>query len=146
MGTNYYLHPQADCECCGRPFEPLHIGKSSGGWCFGLHVIPKEGINNYDDWKERWSRPGSLIRDEYGNAVTITEMKIIINERSGKNTDWDSKWWAGGGFMRYASESDFHRVNHSQRGPNFLLRYRVDGVHCLGHGLGTYDYIAGEFS
>jgi len=145
MGTNYYLHPQADCECCGRPFEPLHIGKSSGGWCFGLHVIPEEGIDSYDDWQERWSRPGSFIRDEYGNAITIAEMKTIINERSGKHANWDSNQWMGP-LYAYKGEQYFHLLNSSQRGPNFLLRYRVDGVHCLGHGLGTYDYIAGEFS
>jgi hypothetical protein len=37
-------------------------------------------------------------------------------------------------------------VNYSERGPNFLLRHRVNGRHCIGHGPGTYDYIAGEFS
>ena len=21
MGTNFYLHPQADCPCCKRPYE-----------------------------------------------------------------------------------------------------------------------------
>ena len=25
MGTNYYLHSKPDCECCGRPFEPLLV-------------------------------------------------------------------------------------------------------------------------
>ena len=42
MGTNYYLHrPRTnECEHCGRADEapPLHIGKSSSGWCFSLHV------------------------------------------------------------------------------------------------------------
>ena len=144
MGTNYYLYPQADCACCNRPFKPLHIGKSSGGWCFSLHVIPEEGINSYDDWKERWNRHGSFIADEYEGVVSIREMEIIINERSSstKNGDWSGKWRGCG----YSSERDFHRVNHSERGPNFLLRHQIDGKHCLGHGSGTYDYIAGEFS
>lgn len=52
MGTNYYLHTKPDCECCGRGFEPLHIGKSSGGWCFSLHVMPEDNINTLDDWGE----------------------------------------------------------------------------------------------
>jgi hypothetical protein len=144
MGTNYYLYPRADCACCNRPFKPLHIGKSSRGWCFSLHVIPEEGINSYNDWEERWSRQGSFILDEYGDAIAIPRMKVIINERNcdGKKDNWNCNWWASG----YNSERDFHRCNNSERGPNFLLRHQIDGKHCLGHGLGTYDYIAGEFS
>lgn len=144
MGTNYYLYPQSDCACCNRPLEPLHIGKSSGGWCFSLHVIPEEGINSYNDWKERWSRQGSFILNEHGRAIAIPEMKVIINERScdRRNDDWNYSWWGSS----YNSERDFHRYNNSERGPNFLLRHQIDGKHCLGHGPGTYDYIAGEFS
>ena len=41
MGTNYYLHKKPPCEACGHEPAPLHIGKSSGGWCFSLHVIPE---------------------------------------------------------------------------------------------------------
>jgi hypothetical protein len=147
MGTNFYLHPRADCECCGRPFEPLHIGKSSSGWCFSLHVIPEDGINSLDDWRERWSRRSAFIRNEYGDTVTAEQMESIITMRSQSkpNTSWDSNWWDSR-FGRYLSEEDFHRHNHSERGPNFLLRHRIDGRHCIGHGPGTYDYIAGEFS
>ena len=42
MGTNYYFEDSSEvCECCGRGAESLHIGKSSGGWCFSLHVMPE---------------------------------------------------------------------------------------------------------
>jgi hypothetical protein len=148
MGTNYYLHPRADCECCGRPFEPLHIGKSSSGWCFSLHVIPEEGINNLDDWRERWSRRSAFIRDEYGKTITAQVMESSITERnrSGLDASWDRVNWWNSPFSRYLSEEDFHRSNHSERGPNLLLRHKVDGRHCIGHGPGTYDYIVGEFS
>ena len=37
MGTNYYLETDA-CDKCGRGDGPLHIGNSSAGWCFALHV------------------------------------------------------------------------------------------------------------
>jgi hypothetical protein len=147
MGTNYYLHPRADCECCGRPFEPLHIGKSSRGWCFSLHVIPEDGINNLDDWRERWSQRSAFIRDEYGSPVTAEQMESTITERgrSGSDASWD-RFGSGFPFSRYLNEEHFHRNNNSERGPNFLLRHRVDGRHCIGHGPGTYDYIVGEFS
>ncbi len=81
MGTNYYLYTKPDCECCGREFEPLHIGKSSGGWCFSLHVIPEDGIKTLDDWSKLWSKPGAFIRNEYGDKIPIEEMENIITKR-----------------------------------------------------------------
>mgnify|MGYP000570735604 FL=1 len=141
MGTNYYLHDKPDCNCCGRPFESLHIGKSSGGWCFSLHVIPNENINTLDDWRALWSKPGAFIRDEYGEQITAQQMNKIITER-GRDLNWARPNWWG---HYYQSEAQFHGMNHSQRGPNGLLRHRI-GAHCIGHGEGTWDYIKGEFS
>lgn len=148
MGTNFYLHPRADCECCGRPFEPLHIGKSSSGWCFSLHVIPEDGISSLDDWRERWNQSGAVIRNEYGDTVTTEQMESIITERgrSGPDASWDGVAWWNSPFSPYLNEEDFHRCNHSERGPNFLLRHGINKRHCIGHGPGTYDYITGEFS
>jgi len=140
MGTNYYLHDKPDCNCCGRPFEALHIGKSSGGWCFSLHVIPGDNINTLDDWRALWSKPGAFIRDEYGEQITAQQMNKIITER-GREFNWARPNWWG----HYQSEAQFHGMNHSERGPKGLLRYRI-GAHCIGHGEGTWDYIKGEFS
>lgn len=147
MGTNYYLHDKPDCECCGRPYEPLHIGKSSAGWCFALHVIPEEGINSLDDWVKRWSAPGAFIRNEYGDAISTAEMWDAITRRGRAGRDWDDgKWWQGiPGFYSYASEADFHARNMSERGPSGLLRARI-GRNCIAHGEGTWDCITGEFS
>lgn len=141
MGTNYYLHQKPDCECCGRSFEPLHIGKSSGGWCFALHVVPEDGINTLDDWRNLWAAPGAYIRNEYGDHVSIADMELTITGRCGEE-DWDDpRWWVG----FYRSEHDFHASNHSERGPHGLLRHRI-GSHCKAHGEGTWDCIVGEFS
>ena len=82
MGTNYYLHQKPDCKCCGRPFEPLHIGKSSGGWCFSLHVMPDDGISTLDDWRTLWNAPGAFIRDEYGEVIDTEDMEHVITKRS----------------------------------------------------------------
>lgn len=81
MGTNYYLHEKPDCESCGRSFEPIHIGKSIGGWCFSLHVMPEDGINTLDDWRALWGKPGSFVRNEYGEKVPIDELEGIITDR-----------------------------------------------------------------
>jgi len=85
MGTNYYLKEEEKpaCECCKRPYVSniLHIGKSSFGWCFSLHVIPIEGINSLDDWKARWSQPDTSIENEYGDRVTPDDMLRKITQR-----------------------------------------------------------------
>ena len=134
MGTNYYFHEKPDCECCGRPFEPLHIGKSSGGWCFSLHVIPEGGVNNLESWKLLWKNPGTFIRNEYDENISVDEMERIITERSWPvpPTPHDGDRW--------------YRQNHAVPGPNNLARHHVDGQHCIGNGPGTWDYIVGEFS
>ena len=142
MGTNFYWYPKPPCKECGHVAEEVHIGKSSSGWCFSLHVDPNEGINNLGDWIERFRRPNSYIRDEYGKAMTPEEMLERITERKGK--PHEERQYLD---SFYRGEADFHNRNHSERGPSGLLRHRIDGTgHCVGHGDGTYDYITGEFS
>lgn len=130
MGTNYYLEDQEPCSHCGRPYERVHIGKSSGGWCFSLHVIPERGINSLEDWKANWQ--GKKIYNEYGDEVSHEEMISIITERSwNKNLPSDPNWFS---------------QNYAEIGPNNLARHKIDGHHCIGHGDGTWDLIATDFS
>ena len=133
MGTNYYLHTGAACPHCGRDDEPLHIGKSSVGWCFALHVMPDKGIRNLEDWRTMWADPDATIRNEYGDTITPDEMLRIITERGRPEWEFKPSTW-------YSDEADFHRKNHSQRGPRGLLRAQI-GRHCIAHGEGTWDYI-----
>jgi len=138
MGTNYYWHENAKCECCGRSYKPLHIGESSAGWCFSLHVIPELGINDLDDWRKRWKRPNTFIRNQYGETITPEGMDRIITKRTGNlDVGWEERF--------ASSESTFHRENHSQRGPYGLVRHEL-GRYCVKHGDGTWDCIPGEFS
>lgn len=81
MSTNYYLELQPPCTCCDRPFDNLHIGKSSIGWAFSLHVDPDNGINNLDDWVRLWSQPNAVIWDGYGHTLEPSAMLIAITER-----------------------------------------------------------------
>lgn len=135
MGTNYYLYQATapTCPTCGHAptSEPLHIGKSSAGWCFALHVIPDEGINSLDDWKRAWNAAGAFIKDEYGDAVTGDEMLETITERSGRNQGPMPPGW--------------YRESYAEPGPNGLARHII-GPHCVRHGDGTWDLIPGEFS
>lgn len=131
MGTNYYLKLDA-CPHCQRPARELHIGKSSAGWCFGLHVIEDEKIKSLADWETLFTTLGNEIRNEYDAKITAKEMLSIIKERSWKR----SVPW---------THEEYER-NHAEDGPNGLARSKVDGRHCIGHGDGTWDLLPGEFS
>ena len=134
MGTNYYATPQP-CPHCGRTDERVHIGKSIAGWCFALMTQPDIGINTLDDWRAYLA--DKAITDEYGSDHTLDGLIGLVTERS---------WGERKDPFGYSSWSAFHAANHSEFGPNNLLRHRIDGRHCIGHGAGTWDYMKGEFS
>lgn len=155
MGTNYYLiKPEGKpCEHCGRFDEEQrwHIGKSSGGWCFGLHILEDyespnaKRIDSLDEWKELLTDKRFMIQDEYNSTVFPDEMVDIITNRSWIKT-WDERLSDPYFIEEYGTEDEFHRRNYSERGPNELVRSRVDGNHCESHGEGTWDMIKGYFS
>ena len=131
MGTNYYLKKPPTCEHCGSGEEELHIGKSSAGWCFSLHVIPHESINELSDWEDLWNNPDNIIVDEYGRETTPYQMMDVITNRGREHTGAHSR--------------EFYKQNGALPGPNNLLRHRL-GRNCNGHGEGTWDLITGDFS
>lgn len=133
MGTNYYLL-RDKCKCCGRA-EKLHIGKSSGGWCFGLHVkdpnTDEDLPANLMEWEELFKN--NDIMDEYGKSITKEEMMEIITDREFHGN--------------HAHDPRFYIENAAIIGPNNLLRHKIAyGYSCIGHGSGTWDLIIGEFS
>lgn len=130
MGTNYTLLEDA-CDKCGRG-EPRHIGKSSAGWCFGLHVYPDDGINDLPDWEKLWNKRDAKIVDEYEREIAPDQMKAIITERESNALLARPDWW--------------YTENHAEQGPNGLARAKVDGRHTIKHGSGTWDCHVGEFS
>lgn len=130
MGTNYYWYEKPPCCECGREFDRLHIGKSSAGWCFSLHVMPEREINELTDWRKLWEIPGSVIRDEYEEVVSVEDMLKVITERS-----WQSK-------DPYPYPQHYLKANYAVSGPNGLLRHTYDAK----PGKGTYDLVRGEFS
>jgi hypothetical protein len=141
MGTNYYWTEKPPCSCCARPFEKRHIGKSSGGWCFALHVYPGDGIDDLPDWAIRFHIPNSVITNEYGEEVTPDEMLDVIANREGRS---DFAGVFTGGYP-CRDWQEFHTRNASEPGPKGLLRHKIDSRHCIGHGYGTWDVMVGEF-
>jgi hypothetical protein len=152
MGTNYYLHqktalPEPDHEVI------LHIGKSSGGWCFSLHVMPELGINSLQDWidliEARTSAGLVVIKNEYDEEVSLQDLLNVITKRHGF-ASIDENFKKGSELMlptwNYRDAEHFLDRNHAIRGPNNLLRHRNDGRLCIGHGEGTWDLCTGEFS
>jgi hypothetical protein len=113
----------------------IHIGKSSGGWCFSLHVVPEFGINTYEDWVRMFIDPDRIIIDEYREVVSFVDMIRIITARGRSSARvWDD---------------EFMQKNYAAPGPNGLYRHSLDHERqygCVGHGEGTWDYITGEFS
>ena len=152
MRTNHYFirGGTEPCPTCGHaePPERLHIGKSSGGWCYLLQVLPEKGLNGLCDWEDIFNSGTGKIEDEYGTPLEPWEMMKIITERS-SDREWGEGRWRNystlGRPSPYSSEADFHNKNCSLRGPNNLLRHRI-GQYCVGHGEGTWDLIPGDFS
>ena len=134
MGTNYYLEGlvQVPCEKCGRPYEQerKHIGKSSAGWVFALHVYPDQGIKDLPDWYDLWGKLGVRIRDSYGGVLTRVEMLDQVLGRFGaRHRNKESELW----FMQ----------NGAEPGPYGLARAKL-GPRVIGHGLGTYSLHIGS--
>jgi hypothetical protein len=100
MGTNYYLESHA-CPHCGHVKEKIHIGKSSHGWMFDLHIYPGGArrqhsddednedllvIRELDDWERLFRSPQWIIKDEYGAVVPLDELLERITNRAGTTT------------------------------------------------------------
>lgn len=128
MGTNFYFEKEHPCQHCGRGGNQHHIGKSSAGWCFSLHV--DDEIKSLDDMVKAWH--GKRIVDEYGETITEADMLRRIKERS-----WERKG---------PIDHGWYHQNGAIPGPNGLARHSIDGRHCIGHGEGTWDLVTGEFS
>lgn len=135
MGTNYYLVDISVecCPTCGKHKEEpwrYHIGKSSAGWCFAVHVDKDEGILSLDDLLPKFTDPRYRIEDEYDRVISAVEMCQIIMDRAGKPTSNNTP--------------EFLSQNHAIVGPRNLLR--ATGGWVYAHGEGTWDYFTGEFS
>lgn len=116
MGMNYFWHEKPACKECKRDYPRRHIGKSSFGWCFALHVYPEAlqdqgelSINELDDWIHLWSTSGSYIENENHERIPSQRMIEIICDRDPKSS----------------------------------RRQDPDRTHCLGPGKGMYDLCVG---
>lgn len=132
MGTNYFHESQDACDKCGAPtpgsnLVRRHIGKSSAGWCFALHVYPAEGIYDLVHWVKRWKH-GKIV-DEYGGLLTTPQMLTVILVRLSLDSEPLTPQWLV--------------QNDAYMGPFGLARAAIRPPRVLGPGCGTYDRITG---
>jgi len=155
------------CPCVDqRNREGLHIGKSSAGWCFGLHIydyndyrlndlfgaledfdprsgppvsVLKRSIVDLDRWIPLFEKYGCV--DEYNKDVSAEDMLAVIRDRS----------WLGNENaptrripITYAEAIDAGGGDIDQA--SGLIRRRIDPDHCIGYGPGPWDYCKGDFS
>ena len=121
----------------------MHIGKSSGGWCFALHVYPfwvgnepgAFAADSLEAWKHKFETEGSYIEDEYGDLVSVESLLQSITQRSARNPDFEYP-------------DSWYEENHAVPGPRGLARRKIDGDFCVAHAPddGTWDLCIGEFS
>jgi hypothetical protein len=138
MGTNYYTVKKGVEEMDSEAFwasrgseDNLHIGKSSAGWCFSLHIIPELNIHDLPGWVPYLLDQDRLIVDEYRQVVTYEQMLAIITDRKSNRT---CTW-----------TREMYDKNYAEPGPNNLARHSL-GHGCTRQGAGSWDCIEGEFS
>jgi|688.fasta_scaffold329841_2 hypothetical protein len=138
MGTNYYSVKKGVEKLDSDSFwslkgeeDLLHIGKSSAGWCFSLHIIPEFNIHDLPGWVPYLFDQDRLIINEYREVLTYEEMIAIITARGReKPCTWTQ---------------EMYDRNHAEPGPGNLARHAL-GHGCVRQGAGTWDCIEGEFS
>lgn len=149
MSTNYYFKPTLwSTQVLGM--DDFHLGKSSAGWCFSLSIDNPLDITNYIElahWIENQEKScRGFVYDEYGRHLPASRFREVVENRF--HSQWSKELNAAYWEKRFPSRSEeqrFMEMNYAVRGPRGLLRHRIDGVHCVGHGDGTWDLIKGTF-
>ena len=75
----------------------------------------------------------ATCRDEYGQVMAKDDIVACITQREYPYRS------------RPLSQHELD-LNCAVRGPSNLLRCKIDEMHCIGHGAGTWDLEVGEFS
>jgi hypothetical protein len=157
MGTNFHLiyneEVDTECPCCGhtkKERKKRHLGKSSAGWCYALHVYPEEGLHTLADVQLHICDVignGGHIENEYGDIVSVEDWVKCVTVRSAKHpVDYQRDLAEAFGHRRYQSVKHYLDAMQAVEGPNNLLRAKIDGRRCIGHGTGTWYYFINDFS
>ena len=131
MGCNYYFYTgkthKETCPECGhthRCKDKVHIGKSSFGRYFTLHSAEFNGtvLDDLESWmKFMKSFPKGYIKDEYGDDVTIEDMKKTITREDYKEAEgWLDKVGKSAGYNDVFGEKGLVHSNYTTPGKDGL--------------------------
>lgn len=152
MGTNYYVKTNEKVFENGFDVdEILHVGKSSYGWYFSLHVIPEKGINTLRDWLPILQN--GVIHNEYGETISYENMLYTIK----RDEVPELGMW---GMLRLDIDEP-HRIHHKDSiSTTYIGEYGL--YYCIVHNhvavnmtnqlpldtdiKGLYIYSTGDFS
>lgn len=73
MGVNYYV-----CDPKAPDRYGMHIGKSSGGWCFALRVYPEYSLTTFQRWLDFLAKlPEPCVMD-CGASLYTTPFQLAM--------------------------------------------------------------------
>lgn len=150
MGTNYYVKTGKKIFYNGFDVdEILHIGKSSHGWYFSLHVIPWKNINTLRDWLPYLQ--GGEIHNEYGEYIPFEVMLNAIKQTGDaqlghwglKDTKEEphTKYEQYVGYRVYQGECGLHYVQEDSH--SLSIKHTLPDETDIK---GLYVYVEGDFS
>lgn len=82
MGTNYYAKNKT-CPMCGQSTNPIHIGKSSGGWQFSFQYNGGKFYTNITEMKI-WLADKE-IWNEYGEKIPHSDFWELVESKQTHN-------------------------------------------------------------
>ena len=141
MGTNYYIR-QKECQHCHHRPDDIHIGKSSAGWVFALHV--DDQFKCLDDYINYVKDNDLKIHNEYDEEIDVDSFKSICLDRGMSITIEQSTNCHNHLYKTTLTVQQYLDRNHAVEGPRNLLRSKIDG-HCIGYD-GDIDLIQSDFS
>lgn len=143
MGTNYYVHKRLTkqkieelkslldehlyAQVQDELPEPIHIGKSSGGWQF---LFNTNGWRHYKTMKEmRQLIIDNVLVDEYGEEINPAEFWDMVESKQDglDGTDYCERW------------DEFHPDTNP---PDYVLRNESFDFHKEGYRFSKNDYFS----
>ena len=85
MGTNYYT-AENYCDHCKQYKVDLHIGKSSGGWCFLFQGYKWMSLTSWQAWKAYLK--DKLIMDEYGEKMDYESFVDMVEKHKSPSSPY----------------------------------------------------------
>lgn len=142
MGTNFYLRPKNEISAD----NDIHIGKSSYGWRFALHYIPKLA-ESIEQWQQLYNNPNYKIIDEYDSELSPDDLDNIILCRGKQFPDAKDGTFPYTPIYTLAAAKNIERQENCQVDySTFLIKHTIPSTLSANPDGITFDLISGDFS